>query len=284
VQVPPTLVFFRDDDVGPRSPALCAVVELLREEAVPCNYQIVPALLDSWTAGYLRRCRAEHAGLVELNQHGHRHRQGELDVWAEFGGGAPYAAQRAEILAGRTRLAELLGDDFGATVFTPPCHAYDANTLRALASIGVSVISAGVHQDPAARAFYAVGRALRRCSLLGRPVSWHGGAIPGMGLAEVSVAIDVDEDTDRRGRRVEKDLAALEREFARARCQTPIVGVMLHHESDPGARKLETLREFVRWLKRDASVSFATIEAIGSRLGAGASTRSDGLAALARGV
>jgi hypothetical protein len=282
--MPPTLVFFRDDDVGPRSPALCAVVELLREEAVPCNYQIVPALLDAWTAGYLRRCRAEHPGLVELNQHGHRHRQGELEVWAEFGGGASFEAQRAEILAGRTRLAELLGDDFGATVFTPPCHAYDANTLRALASVGVGVLSAGVHQDPAARAFYAIGRALRRGSLFGRRVSWHGGAVPGVGLAEVSVAIDVDEDTDRRGRRVEKSLAALEREFARARRHTSIVGVMLHHESDPGPRKLETLREFVRRLKRDASVRFATIEAIAGALGAGPSARPDRLAAAAGGV
>jgi hypothetical protein len=274
----PTTVFFRDDDVGPRSPALRAVAELLLEEAIPCNYQIVPALLDAWTADFLRSARAAHAGMVELNQHGHRHRRGETEDWAEFGRGASFETQRADIVAGRARLAELLKEDFGAAVFTPPCHAYDSGTLRALQSIGVGILSAGLHTDLAARAFYAVGRLLHRRSLIGRPVSYHGGPIPGAGLTEVSVAIDVDEDTNARGRRVVKSLAALEREFAQARRHTSIVGVMLHHESDPGPRRLETLREFIRWLKRDASVSFQTIEAIASSLGAGLSRGADVLA------
>ena len=39
-----TRVFIRDDDVGPWSTALRAVVSLLLEEKIPCNYQVVPAL------------------------------------------------------------------------------------------------------------------------------------------------------------------------------------------------------------------------------------------------
>ena len=82
----------------------------------------------------------------------------------------------------------------------------------------------------------------------------------------------------------EKGLPALEREFARARRHTSVVGVMLHHETDPGERKCATLREFVRWLKRDASVRFATIETIARAVGVVAAAPPDGLAAARGGV
>ncbi len=259
-----TTVFFRDDDVGAGSDALRAVVGLLLEAGVPCNYQIVPALLDPATADFLRALRERHPGLVELNQHGNRHRRvaAGQELWAEFGGGRSYADQRGEIEAGRQRLARLLGDALGDSVFTPPCHKFDAATLRALVGIGVTVLSAGVRTGPLARAHYALGRALGRAFVLGHKVSHHGGVIPGFGLAEVSVAIDVDEDVDRSGRRREKSAPELWREFERARGQSPIVGVMLHHETYASARKLESLRHFVRSLQADPGVAFATIESI----------------------
>ena len=259
-----TTVFFRDDDVGACSPALRAVVEFLLREEIPCNYQVVPALLQPQTASYLRARRASHPGLVELNQHGHRHRRldGDENVWGEFGGHRSYDEQWSEIQEGRVLLARFLGADFGASVFTPPCHKFDAATLRALRAIGVEVLSAGVRTSLPARIYYALGRSLRRSFLLGQKVSHHGRLLPGSGLAEVSVAIDVDEDTDRRGVRLEKSASELYGEFTRAQRLFPIVGVMLHHETYQSRRKLETLREFICMLKGDPRVVFRTIESI----------------------
>lgn len=263
-----TAVFFRDDDVGACSGALRSVVELLLAEGVPCNYQIVPALLEPQTAEYLRAQRARHPGLIELNQHGHRHRGvsgGQAD-WAEFGGGRSEDEQRREIRAGRETLQRLLAGDFGASIFTPPCHKFDAATLRALGSLGVAVLSAGVRTGALARIHYGVGRALGRAFLFGQKVSHHGGRIPGFELAELSVAIDVDEDLDRRGARLEKTAAQLASEFECARRLHPIVGVMLHHETYQSARKLDTLRQFIRNSKRDPSVGFRTLEALAAPL------------------
>jgi len=255
-----TRVFFRDDDVRSLEP-LRAVMELLLEEQVPCSYQVIPAHLDDATARWLREARAAAPDRVFLNQHGLHHEQelGGRRRWSEFAGGRPFEAQRAAIAEGRRRLEDRLGDAFDGDVFTPPCHEYDANTLRALRELGFETLSAGVRPGPAARLYYALGRRLGRVSWLGRHVSYHGARTPGGALAEVSVCIDVDEDTDRLGRTREKTLADLEAELAAARRVLPSVGVMLHHERYEAPGRLDTLREFVRRLKRDPGVRLATL-------------------------
>jgi hypothetical protein len=266
-----TQVFFRDDDVGANSESLHAVVELLIAEGVPCNYQIVPALLERETADYLREHRARHPDLVALNQHGHRHKRvSSIDNWAEFGGGSSYTDQHAEIAAGRQILAAALEGDFGSDVFTPPCHKFDAATLRALRDVGVRVLSAGVRTRGVVRLHYALGRALGSAFLFGVKVSHHGRPLPGTGLVELSAAIDVDEDLDRNEVPIEKSVDCLTREFERARAQYPIVGVMLHHARYTQTRKLDTLRQFVLKLKADSSLEFRTLESLAAAIPASA--------------
>lgn len=259
-----TTVFFRDDDVGRLSAGLRAVLQLLVAEGIPCNYRVVPSFLDEEAAGYLRELQSRHPDRIVLNQHGHRHEQqlaGRL-VYSEFAGNRPYADQYRDIAEGRARLQTLLGASFDASIFTPPCHKYDEQTLRALHALGFSVLSAGVKLDLAARSFYAIGRALGRIVWLGQRVSYHGGRSLAPPLADVSVCIDVDEDKDAAGARIEKDSARLVAEFERARRRTPWVGVMLHHELYTAPARVETLRAFIRHLKADPGVAFATIGAI----------------------
>ena len=259
-----TQVFFRDDDVGPLTPALRRVMELLAAARVPCNYEVVPANLSPEAAKYLAEARAAHPGLVSLNQHGNIHEQtlnGE-HVWSEFAGGRPYAEQLAAIREGRDRLRDALGDDFGARVFTPPCHKYDETTLRALADLGFDVLSAGFQTDRLAQWYYAAGRRLGRVSWLGRRVSYHAARLPRVPLVEVSCAIDVDEDQDAAGQRIEKSEAQLAREFARARRVHPVVGVMLHHATYETDAKRDVLAAFLARLRADRDVRFTTVEAI----------------------
>jgi hypothetical protein len=239
-------------------------VELLVAEGVPCNYQVVPSFVDEEAARYLRELQARHPEWIVLNQHGNRHEQqlGGQRVYSEFAGGRPYADQHRAIAEGRERLRSLLGASFDASIFTPPCHKYDAQTLRALHALGFTVLSAGVKLDLPARIFYASGRALGRIVWLGQRVSYHGGRSPTPPLADVSVCIDVDEEKDAQGARVEKDAERLFAEFERARQRTACVGVMLHHELYAAPAKVETLRGFVRRLKAEPGVAFATIGAI----------------------
>lgn len=258
-----TTVFFRDDDVGSLAQPLRNVVEVLIDEEVPCSYQVVPEFLTAEAAAFMKSAKADHPGLLLLNQHGLRHEQ-TLDGehrYSEFDGHRSYPDQRRDIEQGRAMLVDLLGDSFDPDVFTPPCHKYDDTTVRILAELGFEILSAGVKVDPISRLYYGVGGSLGRVSLLGKRVSYHGGRTPGGRLCEVSVCIDVDEDVDSAGQKIEKSLDDLWGEFERCRARLPVVGVMLHHGKCEG-RRVETLRGFVRRLKGDPGVVFGSIPQI----------------------
>lgn len=262
-----TQVFFRDDDVGELAQPLRDVVTLLIEAGVPCSYQVVPKFLDAAGAAYMTDAQREHPTQVILNQHGLRHEQilGGEQRWSEFDGRRAYEEQRHDIEQGREILGDMLGDAFDTSTFTPPCHKYDDTTIEVLADLGFSILSAGVKIDRMSALYYAVGRAMGRVSLLGKRVSYHGRRTPGSRLAEVSVCIDVDEDVDRLGNKIEKSTDALWQEFEACRARLPVVGVMLHHAKCAGQR-VDTLREFVSRLKADPGVSFRTINELAAEV------------------
>jgi hypothetical protein len=263
-----TTVFFRDDDVGRLTPALRDVMALLVEEGVPCSYQVVPAFLDREAADYLRSIQARHPELIRLHQHGHRHEQvlGGERVYSEFAGGRPLAEQQREIEAGRRILEDLLGPAFDPELFTPPCHKYDDATVAALDALGFRMLSAGVKADPLSQVYYGLGARLRRIAFLGKRVSYHGGQVAASRLLELSVCVDVDEDKDERGQRIEKDDERLWAEFERCRRRLPIVGIMLHHACSDRPQKLDWLRAFVHRLKADPGVRLASIPEIAAAL------------------
>jgi predicted deacetylase len=261
-------VFFRDDDVGVLGDPLRSVMELLLEEGIPCNYQVVPLQLDDAACDYARAMQGAHPDLVFFNQHGLRHEQeirGE-HRWSEFDGARPYEEQHRDIARGRRLLEERLGASFDGRIFTPPCHKYDEATLRALGELGFEILSAGVKLDPASQLYYRMGSALGKVSLLGKRVSYHTALVPRLTetgrLAEVSVCIDVDEDVDTRGEKIEKSADALWREFETCSGRSSVVGVMLHHGRYTGPEKVDTLRSFVRRLKEHPRVRFRNIQDI----------------------
>jgi len=265
-----TSVFVRDDDLNVLDDSLRSVMDLLRDLCVPCNYQSVPAQLTPEAADFVRARRAQWPHGVRINQHGWKHAQTLRGQprYSEFDGGRPADSQRADIARGRERLRELLGDDFGDTVFTPPCHKYDAATLQVLADLGFRVLSAGIAPGRAAGVYYALGRSLHRVGFLGRRVSYHGRGLPGSPLVEVSVGIDVDEDVDAAGRRRLKSAEELWQEFLAVRRVTPAVGVMLHHATYTQASRLAELRRFLERLRSTRGVEFVGIEELAGRFAA----------------
>ncbi len=255
----PVTVFFRDDDMGGVTGPLLAVMRLLRELGVPCNYQVVPAYLSEEVAALARAERAKAPDLVHFNQHGLRHKQviGGREEFSEFDGGRGLDDQRRDIEAGRRVLERMLGADFDGRIFTPPCHKYDEATLRALEDVGVEVLSAGVRTGRGARCYYRVGGLLRRVAFLGKRVSYHGRRIPRTTLVEVSACIDVDMHY---GAEVERGLDDLWREFEHCRTRLDVVGVMLHHACYTRESKVVTLRRFVERLQADPGVTFRSIQ------------------------
>jgi hypothetical protein len=256
-----TIVFFRDDDVGEMTASLHFVMQTLIDKQIPCHYQVVPAYLDPPGAEALRDLQRAHPALVHLNQHGLRHSQeiGGVRVATEFAGGRPFEEQLRDIRAGRAQLMEALGDSFSPDVFTPPCHKYDRATLRALGDLGFRTLSAGVRSDVAAQAYYAIGRRLGRVEMLGKRVSYHLRRTPDRRLREVSVALDMHEELDPSGRRVDKSADRLWAEFDAIRARLPVLGVMLHHQACDSEESERALLGFTTRLADDPDVRVASI-------------------------
>ena len=133
----PVTLCFRDDDAGWDDAGLVRLLDLVAEHAVTLDLAVIPAALRPALAAELRR-RAGHR--LRLHQHGFAHADHEpAGRKCEFGPARARAAQRADIAAGRARLAALLGDV--DPVFTPPWNRCTADTGRCLAELGFRVLS-----------------------------------------------------------------------------------------------------------------------------------------------
>ena len=184
-------VFFRDDDAGWGDARLVALLDAFAERGLPVDLAVIPAELD---AGLARELRAR---LVGLHQHGLAHVNHEREGRkCEFGPARDAAAQRRDVVAGRTRLAALLGDRVDP-IFTPPWNRCTADTGRVLAELGFAALSREARAAP-----------------LGVP-----------GLRELPVS--VDWFAHRHGVRLSP--SELGGRIADAIAAGPPVGVMFHH-------------------------------------------------------
>ena len=113
--------------------------------------------LSSTKADRLRP--ALQSGLLEVAQHGYSHRSVRacrLAGESEFMG-VPREVQRANIMKGKALLEGLFGRPI--TSFCPPFNRYDENTVRVLAALGFTVLSAGgfCHTDDSTPLRYLPG-------------------------------------------------------------------------------------------------------------------------------
>jgi len=260
-------VFFRDDDVDELNDELVEVVDFFVREGIPVNYQVVPGKLQDDACEFILEKRRVHPELIRLNQHGymHEHVNRGVHTWFEYSGNRSYEDQFESIRCGQRILRERFGSCFDDRVFTPPGHKYDENTLRALEALGFQILSASSYTSPQARLYYGFGQLLGRTTLLGKRISYNGRRLPGHQLREVSVALDVDMSKDRHGNPTVKTSSRLIGEYRQASRKTGVVGIVLHHNGyDRG--KLETLRDFVAFLRSMPGLSFRLIEDIATDL------------------
>jgi hypothetical protein len=191
--------------------------------------------------------------LIRLNQHGLKHSQilKGKHSWSEFAGGRPYSEQLKDIELGKLMLSEQLGSAFDSSIFTPPQHKYDRNTLTALKAAGFRTISASYYPNLMSETIYQFGKWLDMSSIKSRGVSRHGELRSDCGLYEMSVSVFADNG----GRRV-TNLSALLEQFANARRRVRDVGVMLHHPAWVTENDFDFLNRFLDQLQGMEDVSF----------------------------
>jgi hypothetical protein len=142
----PAAMFIRDDDGGWNSRALHALLAVTASRGVPVAVAVIPDAADAALGQALRRTDAL---LVALHQHGRAHVNHEtVGRKCEFGPSRSAEQQRDDIVAGRNRLRDLLGDRL-EPIFTPPWNRCTAATVRCLAELDFELLS----RDSSASAF-----------------------------------------------------------------------------------------------------------------------------------
>ena len=256
---PPTRIFLRDDDVGAWTLALARFIACFREHGLPVSYQVIPGQLTDEAAQQLRQFHAEQPGLCEFGQHGLAHEMtigGKRLTW-EFGRERNLPAQQQVIAEGKAIMQAKLGQAFGGTVFTPPRHRFDGNTVRALHAEGFTVLSAAAYTDPLRRLVYGLGRSLGLGTIGNRGIAYHPGIRPEAPLRELSIAVAVDDGAPV-DRKVSDVLAGIER--ARSHCDS--VGLMFHHQAWDSPHGHHFLQDLAKALKTLPDCEFVLLSSL----------------------
>jgi hypothetical protein len=239
----PVRCFVRDDDVGALTPELAAFVRAFAGRHIPVSYQIIPAQFTAECADFLLSAQRDHPGLIEFGQHGlnHQMRLGRRLLKREFGPERSYKQQSEDIRLGLEILRARMGEETPITVFTPPQHKFNRDTVLAVAGAGHVTFSAACYPTRRHQLAYGLGRRFGLSSLRHQGISYHGVRRPEADMVELSISIAVDD-----GRRRRLTAARASDALARAARASRHVGLMFHHgvyADDAGRTELEAIAD-----------------------------------------
>jgi peptidoglycan/xylan/chitin deacetylase (PgdA/CDA1 family) len=144
----PVTFFFRDDDAGWRDDRLEQLLDLFEDAGVPIDLAAIPEAVSPALARILARRRRAAPRLVRVHQHGFAHRNHEpTGRKCEFGPSRPAHLQLGDVLRGQHLLLERLDGELDP-IFTPPWNRCTAETARAVADAGLSVLSRESRAEP----------------------------------------------------------------------------------------------------------------------------------------
>lgn len=137
----PIPLFFRADDIGIPSANFSRMIRLFQTYEQPLCLAIVPSWLTRSRCATLMDLLGSNNPLFCLHQHGWLHKNYEQQgKKQEFGPARNKSAVKASLKAGKTRLQELLGEDF-SPCFTPPWNRCSPDTLESLNELQFKIVS-----------------------------------------------------------------------------------------------------------------------------------------------
>jgi hypothetical protein len=233
--------FVRNDDVGDLTAELVWFVDAFIERRIPVSHQVIPANLTPECATYLRDKADRHPDLVGIGQHGFRHYMviNGIRHWREFGPERSFEEQKRDVIAGKVIMENLFGSELSVSVFTPPQHKYNGDTVRAVFESGFRIFSGSCYMDLLHQTAYKLGRTFRLGSFGKRGVSYHGEMRPEAPIAELSISIAADN-----GSKICISSDKIGGALARAPSRFNPVGIMFHHSvysGEDGRASLESI-------------------------------------------
>lgn len=135
------LIYFRADDIAAPGAKFSRMMELFSNYRIPLSLAVVPAWLTAQRWNALRSSAQGLSSLWCWHQHGWRHVNHEYaDRSQEFGPARLQADVKDDLLKGRYRLENIIGDNF-YPVFTPPWNRCNLQTLNLVKDCGFLAVS-----------------------------------------------------------------------------------------------------------------------------------------------
>lgn len=256
-------VFIIDYTDGRLTRELISFNKLFIDEGIPVNYFIIPESFEEESSIWLRTLERSYPELVQLDQHGYMHidfDENDSECY-EFGRCRNYSQQYEDILRGKERLQDVLGDSYSPLVFTPPGYKFDENTLLALENLNFSIISTYNGAGLKSNLISFIGRIFKKIYFLGYKISYQNRKLSDYNITDLSTCLIVDYDSSGE---VIKSKERLIKEFNRCRKIHDSFGIALNERLYQDKEKMAILKEFILDLKKDPSIHFGTIENIAS--------------------
>ncbi len=141
-------IFFRADDIGAPGRQFSQLIELFTRHRLPLCLAVVPTWLTKSRWDSLQSLTGPGSSQWCWHQHGWLHRNHErTGKKQEFGTGRPAAAQVADLMKGKERLEDLMGNDF-SPFFTPPWNRCSSDSLEGLKKLGFTAVSRSSNARP----------------------------------------------------------------------------------------------------------------------------------------
>jgi peptidoglycan/xylan/chitin deacetylase (PgdA/CDA1 family) len=223
------LIYFRADDVGVPGRPFDRMLALFSNYRVPLSLAVVPAWLTHRRWNAIQSKARRSSPLWCWHQHGWRHVNHETGgKHQEFGSARQSSAIKNDLLKGRQRLENILGNQF-YPVFTPPWNRCNLNTLELLEQCGYLAVS-------------------RDC-----------GALPSSSAALPDYCMHIDLHTQKTPDPVagwDRLFKALKKDISAGRC-----GIMLHHQkmNEVAFDFLEILLKALKKCKKMRLVNFKDV-------------------------
>ena len=134
-------LFFRADDVAVPGRQFSRMMDLFSTYGVPLSLAVVPAMLTRKRWQYLKGFEKKNPSRWCWHQHGWRHVNHETEgKKQEFGGVRTISEIQRDLVRGKNRLEQLMGDRF-YPVLTPPWNRCSNGTLKLLKELGYAAVS-----------------------------------------------------------------------------------------------------------------------------------------------
>ncbi len=259
-----SILFFRNDDVRDTlDKSLVEITNLFIKHDIPVTHAVEPANITPGVVDWLIDQKKKYPHIIEIMQHGYKHKVINKYKKGEFGGQRNYKEQYSDIKKGKDIMDKYFGD-LWIKAFNFPYGPYNLMAIKAVNECKFHILNSHFNRKFNRKIFYFFGHLLNKGFWLNHHVSWNLDYYPNTDLFSIDMNIPfiseyINEDTDCKMNTLEEMKKETE---AYSRYKT--IGVLLHHRYHNTPEKIKLVDDYLEWA-REQNYSFSNMQGIYER-------------------